>query len=293
MLSILIPIYNYNAYLLVSELHKQCELCKKKYEIICFDDASFLFNAENKQIDNLSNCEYSLLEKNIGRSGIRNLLAEKAKNNWLLFLDSDVIPTQSNFISNYLEIINLNYDLILGGYKYESTVPKSAQILRYKYGKSREEKIAVERNKNPYNLILSGNLLIKKELFQTSNYTAINSSYGMDNYLAFQLFIKKVPVLHIENPVFHLGLETNEKFFNKSLESVRNRKNIMMELEGIDQINSLIKQYNFLKKMKLITITKIIFRVGKNILEKNILGKNPNLLIFDIYRLGYLCNLKD
>ena len=51
MLSILIPIYNYNAYPLVLELHKQCLECEIEFEIICQDDASGSdLNIENEKI---------------------------------------------------------------------------------------------------------------------------------------------------------------------------------------------------------------------------------------------------
>ena len=40
MLSILIPIYNYNSYPLVQELHKQCLESDIDFEILCQDDAS-------------------------------------------------------------------------------------------------------------------------------------------------------------------------------------------------------------------------------------------------------------
>ena len=292
MLSILIPTYNYNTYSLVLELQRQCNTCNFEYEIICLDDASNLYHEENNHINSLTNCCYSIVEKNIGRSAIRNLLAKKAKNEWLLFLDSDIIPTKSNFISNYLDCINLDYEIILGGYKYQNITPKSSEILRYKYGKSREEKSASERNLNPYSSIFSGNLLIKKELFLTTNYSGNDNIYGMDIYFSYQLFKNKIAVLHTDNPIFHLGLENNERFFKKSLESVRSRKELMIDLEGIEEINPLIKYYKFLNKYRLTGLYKILFTTLEQLFKKNVLSKNPNLLCFDLYRLGYLCNLE-
>lgn len=292
MLSILIPTYNYNTYSLILELQRQCNTCNFDYEILCLDDASNLFNEENQRINSLTNCYYSILEKNIGRSAIRNLLAEKAKNEWLLFLDSDVMPTNSNFISNYLDCLNLNHEIILGGYKYQNHTPRSTEILRYKYGKSREEKSALERNLNPYKSIFSGNLSIKKKLFLTTNYSGPEKIYGMDIYFSYQLFKNKIAVLHIDNPIFHLGLENNEQFFNKSLESVRSRKEIMINLEGIEEINPLIKYYKLLNKYRLTRLYKMLFKPLEPLFKKNILSNNPNLLCFDLYRLGYICNLE-
>ena len=53
MLSVLIPTYNYNAFSLVEELHRQLTLEAIIFEIICLDDGSnSVLNNENKKINN-------------------------------------------------------------------------------------------------------------------------------------------------------------------------------------------------------------------------------------------------
>ena len=88
MISILIPCYNYDITELTQKLHKQLNIVKKKFEIICVEDGStdtFL----NTNIKKLTHVKYIKLHKNIGRSKIRNFLAMEAKFNWLLFIDCD------------------------------------------------------------------------------------------------------------------------------------------------------------------------------------------------------------
>jgi glycosyltransferase involved in cell wall biosynthesis len=65
MLSILIPIYNYNAYPLVKELHSQCLEATIDFEILCQDD--FSVNIQQKEINTLENCRFSRNETNLGR----------------------------------------------------------------------------------------------------------------------------------------------------------------------------------------------------------------------------------
>ena len=100
MLSILIPTYNYNAFSLVNEIQKQAKEAGIEFEIICMDDGSKLFLPENLEINSLENCSFEILKNNVGRSAIRNLLAKKASFDNLLFLDSDTIPVENNFIIN-------------------------------------------------------------------------------------------------------------------------------------------------------------------------------------------------
>ncbi|HSD09006.1 glycosyltransferase family 2 protein, partial [Flavobacterium sp.] len=286
MLSILIPTYNYNILPLVNEIQKQCLEGGIEFEILCIDDASDYFSNENQEINNLKNCYYFVNDKNSGRTYTRNKLAEKASFDWLLFLDADVIPTHSNFIKNYVSAINKKHQVIVGGYCYQETKPKSENIFRYQYGKEREEKSALKRNSAPYQYIFSGNFLIQKKIFIDVNFTGEGNYYGMDVFFSCQLFVKKIEVLHIENPIYHLGLETNQIFFEKSLKAVESRKRFLANCPGIEKISPLIKKYKTIKQYRLLPIAILFFKISEPFLKKLILNKNPNLFCFDIYRLG-------
>jgi glycosyltransferase involved in cell wall biosynthesis len=292
MISILIPVYNYNIYSLVTELHKQCLECKIEFEILCLDDSSTDNIHKNLTVRGLSNCHYLINDKNLGRTITRNRLAEKANFSWFLFLDADVIPVHSNFISNYITAIDPKHQVIIGGYCYQGINPKSEVVFRHKYGKEREEKTASERNQNPYKYIFSGNILIKKETFKATNYAFEDAFYGMDVYFSYQLFIKKIEILHIENPIYHLGLETNEIFFEKSLKAVESRKKFLIDCDQIEKISPLIKKYKIIKRYKLLPLAIHFFKISEPFLKKRILNKKPNLFCFDIYRLGYLCSIQ-
>src|SRR5690554_3801639 len=118
MLSILIPTYNYNVFPLVENLYQQCIASKIVFEIIVFDDASAQ-HFDNQKINLLENARFEVLEKNIGRSAIRNLLAKTAKYDWLLFLDADVFPMHTNLISNYMNETTSDNKVVYGGIRYQ------------------------------------------------------------------------------------------------------------------------------------------------------------------------------
>ena len=83
MLSILIPIYNYNVFPLVSELHKQCLELNIDFEILCQDDASnSKLNQENEKVNSLSHSSFVALTQNIAHRANRNSLVEKSKYNY-------------------------------------------------------------------------------------------------------------------------------------------------------------------------------------------------------------------
>jgi len=293
MLSILIPVYNYNAFSLVEKLHNQAVELNITFEIICLDDASDLFKTENQQINRLQNCSFVVLDKNIGRSAIRNLLAEKALYENLVFLDADTFPVHENFISNYISLIDNSEKIVYGGILYESTQPSKNKLLRWIYGRKREALLVADRNKNPYLSFLTLNFLISKSIFHKVSFNeSIPNLRHEDTLFSFELKQKQIKILHIENPVFHLGIEDSKTFLQKSEEAVLGLKNLVdSNLISTDYVK-LSHYFQVIKKYHLTALIAFGFRVLKPLFVKQLLSKKPSLFLFDLYRLGYYCSLK-
>lgn len=294
MLSILIPTYNYNVYPLVDELYKQCKKNGIVFEVLVFDDGSQLFHEENNRINTLQNCIYTILDKNIGRSAIRNLLAQKASFENLLFLDADILPVLDCFIENYIKNISLEQDLIVGGICYSEKKPTKEQYLRWYYGHKRETTLAAERKKKPFKNFPSANFCVKKEFFLMIKFNESIKNYGHEDTLfAYDLEKTGGKILHINNPVFHLGLETNNVFLEKSLLTVETA----FYLKNRNLINisyiKILSFYNKLDKFKIIIpIIYAIGKLGKPLIKKNLLSQNPSLRLLDFYKLHHLIKLE-
>jgi glycosyltransferase involved in cell wall biosynthesis len=295
MLSILIPIYNCDISALIDQLLIQSERINVPIEVIGLDDCSSdkEITKKNRLALSKKNCVFFENESNLGRIKTRNLLANKAQFSWLLFLDSDVIPNQSNFIDLYCTEIQKqkNDTVFFGGYNYSSTLPNKSRTLRWYYGHNREYAAPEKRNKNPYSYVFSGNFVIKKSTFLKIAFPE-NSSYGMDIFFSYYLYSNSISAKHIHNPIIHLGLEENTIFFEKCLESVRLRKQLTFDYPNIVDINSLLKYHRFLNKIYFAPLFSISFNFVAPVLKKMILAGKPNLFCLDLYRLGYLCTLK-
>ncbi len=294
MLSILIPVYNYNIYPLVKELHKQCLESEIEFEIICQDDGSNQYLIENNEINFLKNTSYAILEHNIGRSAIRNVLAQKAYFENLLFLDADTLPIHSNFISNYILQINNEEKVVYGGIQYQKEKPIESEILRWVYGKSREALVVDKRQEAPYLSLLTLNFLITKSIFKKVCFNEeIPNLRHEDTLFSFELKQNDIQIIHINNPVYHLGIENSETFLKKSEESISGLKYLVdKKLISIEYVK-LSYYYKIIDKYKLSVIYGKLFLFLKSSLNKNLLSNNPSLFIFDLYRLGFYCTLKN
>lgn len=292
MISILIPTYNYDVFSLVENLHKQCESSSITYEILVLDDASTdkEISDKNSRINSLPHSSFEVLDKNIGRSAIRNLLAEKASFKRLLFLDADVLPLDKNFILNYIPYLNASAEVICGGITYQGVKPTKAQMLRYVYGVKREEKSSAKRDMESH-IIVSANILIWKNCFLEIN-TMLDNLYGDDLVLSQNIKKREFEVVHFENPVIHLGLESSEDYLEKSLMAVETIVHLEKNNFLQDNLTSLQKAHKKLTRFGALPLFQFIFKIFQSFAKKNLLSSSPSLIIFDMYRLHYYNQLK-
>ncbi|MBU2927347.1 glycosyltransferase family 2 protein [Winogradskyella psychrotolerans] len=294
MISVLIPVYNYNISDLVSELHKQLIASDISFEILCYDDCSNNVKLQdgNTNINSLSHSKYAIMPKNVGRSSIRNKLAKNAKYDWCLFLDADVIPKNSNFISTYIDAITEKSQIIYGGILYQEKRVDDSRILRWIYGNKREALSAEERNKNTYLSFLTLNFLIHKTIFDTVRFNeAIPNLRHEDTLFSYDLKQENITIEHIENPVYHLGLDDSETFLKKSLDSVGAIDLFIKQDLLPANYTRITKLYSKIKNKRISKLLAFLYRKFENVFRKNLLGKAPSLFIFDLYRLSYYCAL--
>lgn len=290
MLSILIPVYNYSLEVLLNSLLKELKIADYKCEIIVLDDGSSEHNLafKNEALCKKNFVTYLKNHVNGGRTAAREKLCKNAQYKYLLFLDSDTKPVKKDFINNFINNIN-NQDVICGGINYESNAPEKSTMLRWKYGHERESLSFTKRNQKPYLSIISACFLIKKELFTSISSNLYDNNYGMDVLFAYQMEKRNLKVEHINNPVFHLGLEQNLDFIAKTEKAM----NTIIRLQNANRIpisyRPIQKKLVFLKKFKLDRLFIICTSKFKKLIIKNLNSTKPSLLLFDIYRLYCLC----
>lgn len=293
MISILIPTYNFDVTALVKELHKQLVAATITFEILVFDDASGQLIAENNTLNTLSHTTFKPLPKNIGRSAIRNLLADSASFENLIFLDADTKVIRDDFIKKYLDAITPEIQIIYGGIVYQEQPPVNEELLRWIYGNEREALTISERNKAPYLRFLTLNFFIKKSVFKIHRFNEeIPNLRHEDTLFALGAKKLKLEITHIDNPVMHLGLESSEVFLRKSIESVDALHMFVKTGLITAEETYLSKKANQLKNPITAALSKGFLSLCKGSIEKHLVSKDPSLFWFDVYRLCYYLKLK-
>lgn len=294
MLSILIPIYNFNVTNFVTELYKQAELEAIDYEIILIDDDSDIsFTKINSVLKKYKTVKYIQLTENIGRSKIRNLLAEKAKFDYLLFADCDSEIPKKDYLKKYIKECKSDV-VICGGRTYkENHIKKNTTFFRWYYGTKREVRSASERNVFANRSFMTNNYVISKSIHNTIKFDENISQYGHEDTLfGIELKRKNIIIKHIDNPLIHIGLEDCNYFIYKTRKGIDNL-NYLINNYNYPELNEDIKLVKTFNKTKSVSLLfKLAFHLFKNIIKKNLCGKMPSLKLFDLYKLAYFHSIK-
>ncbi len=301
MLSILIPTYNVNVHPLVSELQAQLESCAVDYEIIISDDASSDMSVRhhNSLLAEQDKVRYIQYEDNIGRSRIRNCLADTAIYPNLLFMDCDARVKKNDYIAEYLRFMRENNlvgtdFVVLGGLSYREMRPEKAKRLRYRYGIKREVHSAAERNRAPYRAFTPFNMLASKSVFQKCRFEESLRQYGYeDTFFGIELEKCSIPIYHIDNELFHEGIDTNEVLLNKVAAGVANLVKLKENHKVDDKflsVSTLLSTYERMRQQLTGKFTLSLLAKAKQPL-RNIASEYNSLIFLDLYKLAVMHSL--
>lgn len=291
MLSICIPIYNFDVRPLVAALGKQMNTMSHELELILIDDAS---DIRYKEL-NESSCNpynYIKLPTNIGRASIRNLFLEYARFPNLLFLDCDSLIIDDDFLMNYIKKIESSEEpIICGGRVYQSEAPGKNKMLRWKYGYRKESQPAEVRKQAPNHSFMTNNFVVKKHLLEKIRFDERLKAYGHEDTLfGYELLKANIRISHINNPVDNGDIEDNQLFLEKTEKGLENLALINEYMHHDPQLIDMVKLLRTAKKvesLKMQWLVLLIFNILKKPMRYTFLHGLISLLIFDFYKLGY------
>lgn len=335
-LSILIPLYNQVGVALAVALSKQVVQYAKEeekkenegkdnaeatislgFEIIFADDGSADAAAKQRNaiIAQLPFCQYIERPKNVGRSAIRNFLAQTAQYNHLIFLDGDVAIERHDFVRTYLAHRN-DADVIIGTLhfsrmqmncntteeiigqtkeaKEETKVSSEPMLyddnLKYRYEQRFLAKHPIKkRMEQPYASFRTTNFMVRRDLMLAYPFDETFHEYGYEDTLfGKQLKNHGATLIHLDNAATIADYEDNATFVAKTEESLRTLAAHAHQLQGY---STLLHTVNRLKGLHLLPLIALAFRLFKGLLHKNLCSNSPSVFLFNVYKLGYFVSL--
>ena len=288
MLSVLIPIYNFDVRAFVADLAEQAAALEVDCEIICFDDASDAsFKELHKHLADNALVRYIESEENLGRSKVRNAMEREARYDNLLFLDCDGKVVRDDYLAQYAQIHA--YDVVYGGRVYPKDAPTDNALLFHWYcGKQKEEVDVAQRRQLPYKSFMTNNFMVRREVYQQIKMDESVKGYGHEDTLfAMELKRHGFAVTHIDNPLEHIGIEPVDEFLRKSANGVTNLARLI-ERGQVDDSIKLVRTYHRLKSMGMLGLVSRLIMMNEARIMRNLKGPKPNLLWFDLWKLARL-----
>jgi len=127
---------------------------------------------------------------------------------------------------------------------------------------------------------------MSKKIFETVQFNENLKGYGHEDTLfCVELKQNKIPILHIDNPIVHEGVEQNNTFVIKQLNAVSNLCYLINKGYKLDGIK-LVGFYLFMKKIYVLPLFLFVFsKVNFSIKKAFSEGRVSNLVLFDLLKL--------
>ncbi len=285
MLSVLIPVYNWDCRVLANELLRQGRLLAAPFELVLFDDGSEdAIRALHRPLELEAEVNYQEMPNNLGRAAIRNALAEAARFPYLLFIDGDSTIVKADYLAAYLRHLKPGV-VVYGGRSYSPKPPADARYyLHWHYGVRREAQTPAHRARHPHRGFMTNNFCIPAEVFAPIGFDTAFRQYGHeDTVFGWALERAGAAVVHVDNPLQHDGLEPNEVFLRKQEQATDNLRELASRYPGLH--TRLLETAGWVRLPGLRLLVNSVLRTSAPGLRRQLMSEKPNLINLDLLKL--------
>ncbi len=226
-LSVLIPFLRDDPGELLTLLQREAAELDGKVEVVLLDDGGGdpdLTRRLKGQITTLSlPIRLVFSSDNLGRSRGRNRLTAEARGRHWLFLDSDMRPDNPEFLQIWLTLARTADPAVaFGGFSLDQA-PRAPRTAVHRAMALRSDCTpAAERALQPEKHIFTSNLLVRRDVFAVEAFDADFAGWGWEDVEWGMRVARRWPIVHIDNPATHMGLDTVDALVAKYEQSAAN-----------------------------------------------------------------------
>lgn len=226
-LSVLIPFLKDDPAALLERLDAEAQALGGAVELVVLDDGTGdagLTTALTRQIG-MAGLPVRLitLTANEGRSRGRNRLASAARGRTWLFLDSDMRPDRPDFLQAWAALVHKDDPAVAFGGFSLLQAPTEARFAVHRALAQRSECLPVEaRCLTPEKYVYTSNLLVRRDVFESEAFDPGFTGWGWEDVEWAMRVSRAHPVVHVDIPATHMGLDTVESLMRKYEQSAGN-----------------------------------------------------------------------
>ncbi|HEY2658894.1 MAG TPA: glycosyltransferase family A protein [Caulobacteraceae bacterium] len=233
-LSVLTPFLRDDPSGLLAAIQAQASQLSTPIEIIALDDGTgdeALAARLTATVEALAMpAAFVRLSQNEGRSAARNRLAQFARGRHLLYLDADTVPDRADFLAAYMEMIQADDPpLAIGGFSLIQASHEPCYDLHRTIATQLDCMPVDVRQVMPWRFVYGSNILVRRDVMQATPFNPDYRAWGWEDQEWGMRVADQWPILHVDNTVSHLGLDTVPTLLDKYASSGANFHRILAD----------------------------------------------------------------
>lgn len=226
-LSVLIPFLGDDPTALLQQLDREADVLRGAAEVVVLDDGTGDPTLTRRLAELLSGlgvpARLITLTANLGRAKGRNRLAQAARSEVLLFLDSDMRADRPDFLTQWIAVARERDTAVAFGGISLLQAPRDARFAVHRAMAARSDCVpCAERARQPEKYVFTSNLLVRRDVLAVAPFDGGFAGWGWEDVEWALRVSRRWPILHIDNPATHMGLDTVDALAAKYEQSAPN-----------------------------------------------------------------------
>jgi hypothetical protein len=227
LVSVLIPFLCDDPLPLLEALETEADALAGAVEIVLMDDGTddaALTTAIRTRLETMRlPVQLISLTVNEGRSCGRNRLATAARAASLLFLDSDMRPDSPHFLGVWADLVRREDPAVAFGGFSLLQAPTDRKFAVHRSIAAKSECVPRDiRALTPEKYVYTSNLLVRRDVFDGEGFDSAFTGWGWEDVEWAMRVSRRYPVIHVDNPATHMGLDTVQALAGKYEQSAPN-----------------------------------------------------------------------